>query len=131
MIVEVEKDSLEAVFYSLKESYKNIFKDPSKEMIEDFIADKDGAIIVKPLISEAPITKMEGIPVPALEKILVDILTEKELFYFLQGNELINIYKNAMDKYTVRYSKLLRYAKRRGRETEITELRKQINGKLS
>lgn len=33
LIIEVERDALDAVFYFLKESQKNVFKEPSKEII--------------------------------------------------------------------------------------------------
>ena len=128
IIVEVEKDTMDAVFHFLKESQKNIFKEPSKEIIEDFVSDINIAIIVKPMISESPLLQIDGISIPSLEKILVDLYTEKELFYFLQGNELLNIFKNAVGKYTVNSNKLLRYAKRRGKEEELQKILKQING---
>ena len=36
-----------------------------------------------------------------VEKLLVDLYCEKDLFYFLQGQELVNIFGNAFDKYTI------------------------------
>jgi len=128
IVVEAERDALDAVFHFLKDAKKDVFKEPSKEIIEDFISDKNNAVIVKPMISESPLLKINGISVSSLEKILVDIYAEKELFYFLQGSELLNIFKSAVDKYTIIYSKLFRYAKRRGKEEELRKIFKQING---
>nr|MDA3793282.1 hypothetical protein [Elusimicrobiota bacterium] len=128
LVVEVEKDSIDAVYYYLKESINNIFKEPTREIVEDLVIDKTGTVIVKAIISESPLIKTDGVQVPSLEKILVDILAEKKLFYFLQGNELVTIYKNAFDKYTIQHSKLIRYAKRRGKEIEVNDILKQING---
>ncbi|MEW6087873.1 MAG: type IV toxin-antitoxin system AbiEi family antitoxin domain-containing protein [bacterium] len=128
LIVEVEKDSLDAVFHFLKESKKNTFKEPSKNIVEDFVCGTDTAIVVKTMISESPVLQIDGITIPALEKILVDLYIERDIFYFLQGIELLNVFKNAAGKYTINRNKMLRYAKRRGKETEIENILMQING---
>jgi len=57
--------------------------------------------------------------VPALKKILVDLYADIDLFSFIQGNELFHITKNAIEKYSINYGKLLRYATRRAKKEEI------------
>ncbi|MHA4811483.1 DUF6577 family protein [Flavitalea flava] len=47
------------------------------------------------------------------EKMLVDLFTDNE-FEYLEGNELISVFKNAWDHFPVNQSKLLRYAGRKG-----------------
>ncbi len=131
ILIEVDKETVSSIFYFIKESNKNIFKKPSKEIIEDIVLTTKDTIIIKPLISEAPLSILGDISVPSLEKILVDLFADKEIFYFLQGNELLNIFKNAMEKYTVNTDKLLRYAKRRNKNKEIREILNQINGKFN
>jgi hypothetical protein len=56
---------------------------------------------------------------PLLEKILVDLFAEEKLFYLYQGNELAHIFENAIKLYTVNFTKLLSYARRRKKEQEI------------
>ncbi len=126
ILVEVEKDVLESVFYSIKESFNSTFKKPAKELLEEFIITRQNSIIVNSFVSEAPIQNIKNVPTSSLEKILVDLYCDKNLFYFLQGYELVNIYKNAFDKYTINKSKLLRYADRRRKKTEIDEFIKSI-----
>ena len=72
-------------------------------------------IIVRPLVKEAPIDIIDGCPVPTLEKMLVDAISDKELQH-LQGNELYTIYSNAFSDYEIKMPRLLRYAARRNRK---------------
>ncbi len=126
LIVEVERGALGTIYNFLMESREDVFKKPNKEIIEDIIIGKKNPIIVKALIMESPIIRVNKIPVPALEKILVDLYSDKELFYFLQGNELLHIFRNALDKYVVNIDKMLRYARRRGKEEELRGMLQQI-----
>lgn len=126
IVIEVEKEALESVFYSLKESFNSTFKKPAKAMLEEYIITRQNSIIVNPFVSEAPIQNIKNFPTLSLEKLLVDLYCDKNLFYFLQGYELVNIYKNAFDKYTINKSKLLRYADRRRKKIQIDEFIKSI-----
>ena len=117
-IVEVEKIASEQVFNQLNTHFSNIFINPDEKTIERYIATLDNAIIIKNLNSEAPIQKWNNINVPTLEKILVDIIADDELFAAQQG-ELEFIFKSAFDKYNINEAKMKRYASRRNRETEI------------
>lgn len=82
-------------------------------------------VIVSPLISRAPIQKVttatSTVIVPTLEKILVDIYQDEKIFYFVQGAEMTRIFERALSKYTINYTTLFSYAKRRGKETELRE----------
>ena len=84
-------------------------------------------IVVQNLVSEAPLQKVNNIPTVTLEKLLVDLIYGKDLFYYYQGYELHNIFQRAFDKYTINESRLLRYADRRKKKVEVLELIKTIN----
>ena len=45
--------------------------------------------------------------------------SEHNIFYFYQGSELVHIYENVISAYSVDFTKLFSYAKRREREQEI------------
>lgn len=79
------------------------------------------AIIIRPLISEAPLQIIDGIKVPSIEKILVDIIEDIE-FSFLQGAELHSVYSAIFEQYNVNKNKLFRYATRRNRKQEVEQL---------
>lgn len=113
ILIEVEKDSMEAVFYFLKEKEKNIFLDPSADILSRYASGEKEAIIVKSLVSEAPTQKIQGVETVTLEKILVDIFTDEILFAAQQGSEMQQIFTEAFNKYTLHESRMLRYADRK------------------
>ena len=78
-------------------------------------------MFVKNLVSEAPLQKIDGIPVSTLEKILVDIYCDQD-FSYLQGSEYERIAENAMTIFNINKTKLLRYAKRHGANEELEEI---------
>ncbi|MCR9153167.1 MAG: hypothetical protein NXI09_03595 [Bacteroidetes bacterium] len=129
MIIEIEKDYVEALFYVLKEDFKfDIYLNPDEKAIDYYISESHKAVVIKKLITRSPISKRNEkkniIYTPLLEKILVDLFTENKLFYFYQGQELIHVYENALRSYTLNFTKLFSYAKRRGREQEIKRFMK-------
>ncbi len=118
-LIEVEKEAVESVFYSLKEKGKNVFLNPSSDILYHY-ADSKESIIVKPLISEAPILRDNKVPTASLEKILVDLVSD-EIFEAYQGAELDNILENSFSHYSINEPKLLRYASRRKRKKYLLD----------
>lgn len=128
-IVEADLDAAENVFFEMQnKGFKKIFYDPDEELLEKNIINESGAIVVKSLFSRSPIQSVDKIKVPALEKILVDLFTETNFYYAFQGEQLVEIYSSAIDKYNLNYSKLFNYAKRRRKGHEIKGfLKSKIN----
>lgn len=60
---------------------------------------------------------MEGVTVPTLEKLLVDINKDPD-FSYLQGAEAERMMGNAKALYIINATRLRRYAKRRGLKIE-------------
>ena len=73
---------------------------------------KKKIVIVKPLVTQAPLMKQDKYCVPMLEKLLVDIRTDKD-FYYMQGIEATYMTETARQMYMLNEEKLQRYAKRR------------------
>ena len=120
--IDVERDAVDAVYYKLKEKQKNVV---NIRKTYDDISDLAGNICIRPLVSHAPLQKQAKIQVATLEKILVDLATDKEFFPF-QGNEIFTIYENAFEKYTINESSMLRYAARKEKRGIIEEIIKTI-----
>lgn len=120
-ILEVDKDSMQSVFYSLKDqgTLPNLFLKPDEKVIETYISELSEAIIVEPMISRAPVMKVDNIIFPTLEKILVDLFCEEKLFFAYQGQQLVTIYETCLDKYSINFSRLFNYAKRRKRDEAL------------
>jgi hypothetical protein len=91
--------------------------------MEFYISESDFPVVIKKLITRSPIGKRTEnklkVSTPLLEKILVDLFAGEKLFYFYQGSELMHIYENAINNYTINFTKLFSYARRREREQEI------------
>ena len=122
LFVDVERDAIDAVYYKLKETHKNVV---NIRKTYDDISDLAGNTCIRPLVSHAPLQTQEKIQVATLEKILVDLATDKEFFPF-QGNEILAIYENAFEKYTINESSMLRYAARKEKRENIKEIIKTI-----
>lgn len=120
-IVEVEKEVLESVFHILTGITGKVFLDPDRKVVDLYILPLHEAVIVKPLLSEAPILAAGEITAAAPEKILVDIVAEPNLFRAQQG-ELDRIYVNAFREIPVNQTKMLRYARRRRKEEAVLDL---------
>lgn len=121
VVMEVEKDASESVFTFLTEINKNVFINPDEEIFGRYIHNQDDVLIVKNMVTESPLAEKDNIVIPALEKLLVDILIDTNLFS-AQQNEKEFIMRSAMGKVTLNELKMRRYAVRRNREREIDEL---------
>jgi DNA-binding PadR family transcriptional regulator len=121
-IIEVEKEAEEQIFNAISEWNKNVYFNPNEEILERYISSNSEEVtIVKNLVTEAPTTKNTKIEIPTLEKVLVDIIIDKELFAAQQG-ELDFIFKSAFDKYDINKAKMKRYAIRRNKESELERI---------
>ncbi len=118
ILVDAERDSMESVFHTLKEEFKTVFHKPGKDLFENYINDLQKPVIIRPLVSEAPLQFVKNTPTVTLEKLLVDALVDEE-FEFLRGKEINYVFKNAFDRYSVNISKLIRYADRKRKKPEI------------
>lgn len=119
--VDVENNVIESVFNLLNENQeKRIFLRPAIEEFNRYIAGTE-AIIIRQLVSESPLQKVENVPVPTFEKIMVDLAGDVE-FDFLQGAEITYFYRNMLEHQKINRNKLLRYASRRGRREKVEQL---------
>ena len=120
-VLELDKDVTEAVFHALKEQGKQVYIEPDAETFNLYINNSEDVIILKHLISEAPLQEINKITVPTLEKLLVDMIIDTKL-YAAQQSEIEFIYATAFEKYEVNKNKMKRYAYRRNRENEVENL---------
>ena len=113
LYVEVTKDASEAVFHYLIDKKIKAYHKPKREFMCDYVDLSERCVIVKPLVTESPLMKIDGIFMPTLEKLLVDINADPD-FYYVQGMEASYIIDNARSLYQLNTPKMLRYASRRG-----------------
>lgn len=121
-MIEVDKEAEEQVFNIVSEWTKNVYFNPNEEILERYISViTEEVTIIKNLVTESPTIKKNKIEIPALEKLLVDIIIDKDLFAAQQG-ELDFIYKSAFNKYDINKAKMKRYAVRRNKERELARM---------
>lgn len=132
ILVEVEKDAAQSVFFFLKESKYSVFIEPTKDLIDKYLPDEKETLIVKPLVTEAPLQKIERLNTVTIEKMLVDVFCDDVIFSAQQGSEMRTIFQEAMNKYIVNENRMLRYADRRRKKesfcnylSSISNLRQQ------
>ena len=113
IILEVEKDGASAVFAFLQELYSEVYLNPGKVEVDNYISSGQNNIIIKNLIMTSPLTETEAITVPRIEKIIVDIFADEGLFVTYQGAELQNIYQEFFNNFNINQSTLRQYASKR------------------
>lgn len=123
-IIEVEKGAEESVFYFLSDKKENVFLNPSKDILNKYSKDAN-RIIVKNLVTDAPLQKIDNVQISSIEKIIVDLIIEIELFSEYQGRDLESIIENAFQFNSINENKLLRYASRRDKRNLVAQTLKK------
>ena len=125
--VETNRDTTQSVFDMLQPKYKGrLFLSPTKEIATTYIDFSKENIIVKPLVTEAPLALDGKVPVPTLEKLLVDTRVDAD-YYYLHGIENQEMMRTAISHYDVNRNRLLRYADRRNAKDSILKDLETIN----
>lgn len=121
-ILQAEKESLEPIYGFLKEKKSgDIFIQPEEKEIERYIYESDKAIVLLPLVSKSPLQNVNKISTTTLEKLIVDLYSDKKIFAAYQGSELAHIVNNAYSRYAIDFTKLFHYAKRRRKDIELRQ----------
>jgi len=127
ILVEVEKEAMEAIFLFLKDKKYPVFIQPDEDLAEKYFPDQKEIVIVKPLVSEAPLQKINELNTVTLEKMLVDIFCDNVVFSTQQGSEMRNIFQEAISKYETSENRMVRYADRRGRKKQFLKYLNSIS----
>ncbi len=120
-LVEAERGALDAIFNHLTGLSKKVYLQPTRSIMELYVLSLNEAVIVKPLVSEAPLIRESKITTAAPEKMLVDIVAEPDIFVGQQG-ELEHIFENMFTQILIHQNRLLRYARRRKSEGQVVQL---------
>lgn len=122
LVLEVDNDVLESVYYFLRDKvYKKIYLKPDENIMLKYAMEEQNPLILLPFKSRSPVEQHKKIVIPSLEKILVDLFTDSKLFYWVQGEELTNIFYEAFSKYQINFSTMIAYARRRGIDKKLKQ----------
>ena len=124
VFVQAEKDISIFIFRFLQElGYAHLLYKPNKA---DYALywEKD-CIVVTDMISEAPLSASVPHEI-CLEKMLVDMYCDKLISSAYSKSEYPEVLKQAMETYHIESTKMMRYARRRGREDEMKKILEEI-----
>lgn len=114
IILETEREACEAVFNYLRQKYPGqVFLEPDRALMERYILPLPESILIRRLMTQSPKKKIRGLIFPRLEKILVDVFADSDIFFVFQGEELVHIFENSFAAYWISEKTLFRYAGRR------------------
>jgi hypothetical protein len=117
LVVETAKSECELAVSVLKEKFPDVVLiNKAYNMLEDL----HDFILVKQMISESPCVDVDGVPVPVLEKHLVDLVSDK-MYAHHNGKDVDREFQLAFDTHKVNQSRMLRYASRKGKKEEVQE----------
>lgn len=126
--VEVEHFLEESIFNRLKEYCSRILLCPKEDMFYAYF--EENMVVIQRLLSEAP-KPSENMKGCSLEKLLVDLFSNKLTGQLVERAEYPGIYEEAFRKYYIDEKKLFRYARRRSLENEIRDfIEKETNIQL-
>lgn len=122
IMLEVEKEACEFIYYDIAEvtNQRVLVRPTDKEMM---LYSDTNTIVIDRLVSESPKGK-ERFNVP-LEKILIDLISNKKIS--LSKKDLYSAVEIMQRKYKIDKSKIMRYARRRGKEEEVRVLLKETS----
>lgn len=113
LFIDALKSDLHIIEHSLKHNYsKVVWEKDAKALLPQL----EGYIVIGPIVTDAPFIIEQGVPVPAIEKELVDLLAKKNE----SEKNVKNYFQRVMEVYPVNKSRLRRYASRRGLTEELS-----------
>ena len=118
IIVEAPREYCADVVRVLKGHFEDVV-DIRKAYL--MIEDLHGYILVKPMVSEAPLVDIEGIPIPSAEKQFVDFCYDKEYAFLTEEERAVRM-KEIYEANEMNQSKVMRYAGRKGKKDEMVEI---------
>lgn len=127
LVIEVPRDYVQAAFYALQDRHHHrVFLRPQPEVLTYYVAEATRPLVVISFVSRAPVQEVDKVPVPRLEKLLVDLFSRPDLFSAFQGHELKTIFANARRRYLLDERTLLRYAQRRHKADDLRQFLRQV-----
>ena len=117
--LEVKKEAVDAVISALRREELDAYAKKDFPKLERYVTSNQ-PIVVRSELEENPTLPAEkNVRLASLEKTLVDLVCDEDIYGHYQGTELENIYQNATNRFSVNYSKMFRYAAIRKKKDEV------------
>ena len=127
VVMEAKKSATGAVLSALRREGIDAYAKKDYRVLEQYISSAQ-PFVVRPELSVNPnLPRENNIRSANLEKMLVDLICDEDIYGQYQGEELHNIYRNATDGYVVNYSQMLKYAASRKKKPAVLEMLQEIS----
>lgn len=114
IFVEVDKGATKRVFEEFVDRrIRNVILQTDTKWVLSHIGGTDFDVIVKPIVSRAPLEDAKR-GTPSLEKIIVDLFEDGQVYGVSRSTDLAHIIRMAFTDFTIDLRTLRTYAKRRG-----------------
>lgn len=114
IVCMVEEYIAESVFRFLVNKGFKVVLHPDEKDINLYINDNESVLITS-LVTRSPTINSKNIRISKIEKLLVDSICDKNIYFAYQGNEIDIIFENAEKKHNINFSEMLNYSRRRGK----------------
>lgn len=120
--LEVKKSAVNAVLSAMRKEGFDAYNKNDYPKMERYITTAQ-PIFIRPEFAVNPTMAKEGnVRLANIEKTLVDLVCDEDIYGQYQGEELQNIFQNATERYAVNYSQLLKYAGARKRKETVIQI---------
>jgi hypothetical protein len=121
-----KRDRIDFLYSKMLDFSKPVFPNPNKEVIETYLLPLNEAIVLLPLSTQTPVMMVNDFKTKTIEGLLVSACLVEGILAPL-GIDLNLLFTVAFSKFNVNESRLLRYAGRRDKRTEIYQILEKIS----
>lgn len=119
-VIEVAGGDLDRVYdHFIQRGKGEVYHLPRLEVSKHRLTPGGRPTVIKPFVENAPLQQVEGLWVPTLEKLLVDLFCDEMLFPDFHGRETKAVFEKAFDYYQIDEDRLLDYAAQLQRDRNL------------
>ncbi len=136
-LLEIDRDAVDTVLSFVQSVYSandvpatiHIIRASDLATVAPYLTDTARIVLLKPLVSEAPLQRIGDVTTITAEKLLIDLIADDTLFFMYQ-EELPRIIQGITARYVINTDKLRRYARRRHQLPQLNRLLLDANAHL-
>jgi hypothetical protein len=122
VVMEAKKSATGAVLSALRSEGVDAYAKKDYRMLEQYVSSSQPFVVRPELTVNPRLPRKKNVRAANLEKLLVDLICDQDIYGQYQGEELRNIYRNATEGYAVNYSQMLKYAAARKKKAAVLEM---------
>jgi hypothetical protein len=120
--IEVKKAAVDGVLSTLRKGGIDAYAKQDFTQMERYVSSAQPVVVRPELAANPSLVKEGNLRRANLEKILVDMVCDQDIYGQYQYEELQNIYSGAAERYAINYSQMLKYAAARKKKPHVIGL---------